>query len=56
MGPFVVTTRIGEVAYHLDLKGCFTCIHLVFHMSLLYSFVVGGDRIKPPELIFIKYT
>ena len=31
MGPFLVTTHIGEVAYHLDLKGQFTHVQPVFH-------------------------
>ena len=54
MGPFVVTARIGEVAYCLDLKGWLTCINPVFHVSLLRRFVAGGDGIKPPEPIEVK--
>ena len=56
MGLLVVTARIGEVAYCLDLKGQFTCIYPVFHVSLLRRFVTGGDRIEPPELIEVKNT
>ena len=51
MGPFIITACIGEVAYHLDLKGQFTHVHPVFHVSLLHRFVASGDGIKPPELI-----
>ena len=51
MGPFLVTAHISEVAYSLDLKGPFTCVHLIFHMSLLRRFVAIGDRIEPPEPI-----
>ena len=54
MGPFVVIARIGEVAYHLDLKGQFTRIHPAFYVSLLHRFVAGGNRIKPPEQIEVK--
>ena len=49
MGLFVVTACIGEVAYCLDLKGRFICVHFVFHESLLCRFVAGGDGIEPPE-------
>ena len=56
MGPFLVTARIGEVAYHLDLKGQFTRVHPVFHVSLLRRFVASGDGIKPPEPIEVEDT
>ena len=56
VGPFLVIACIGEVAYHLDLKGRFTHVHLVFHVSLLHRFVAGGDGIEPPEPIEIKDT
>ena len=56
MGQFVVTARIGEVAYHLDVKGWFTCIYPVFHISLLNRFVAGGNGIKPPEPIEVEKT
>ena len=56
MGPFLVTARIGEVAYRLDLKGRFTCVHPVFHVSLLRRFVAGGNGIEPPEPIEVEDT
>ena len=54
MGPFVVTARIGEVAYRL--KGWLTYVHPVFHVSLLRRFVAGSKGIKPPEPIEVKDT
>ena len=56
MGPFLVTARIGEVAYHLDLKGRFTHVHPVFHVSLLRRFVAGSNGIEPPEPIEVNDT
>ena len=56
MGPFVATDRISEVAYCLDLKGQFTYIHSVFHVSLLRRFVAGGNGIKPPEPVEVEDT
>ena len=56
MGPFLVTARIGEVAYHLDLKGWFTRVHPVFHVSLLRRFVASGNGIDPTEPIEVDNT
>ena len=56
MGPFVVTARIGEVAYRLDLKAGFTHVHPIFHVSLLRRFVACGNKIEPPELFEVKDT
>ena len=56
MGLFLVTACIGEVAYHLDLKGRFTHIHPVFHISLLCRFVASGYGIEPPEPIEVEDT
>ena len=56
VGPFLVTARISDVAYHLDLKGWFTHVHPIFHVSLLRRFVDSGDGIEPPEPIEVKDT
>ena len=56
IGRFLVKTRIGEVAYHLDLKGWFTCVHPVFHVSLLRRFVASSYGIKPTEPIEVEDT
>ena len=56
MDLFFVIACIGEVAYCLDLKGWFTYVHPIFHVSSLCRFVAGGDRIKPPEPIEVKDT
>ena len=56
MGLFLATARIDKVAYCLDLKVQFTRVHPVFYMSLLHSFVAGGDGIEPPEPIEVDDT
>ena len=56
MGLFLVTARISEVVYYLELKGQFTHIHPFFYVSLLSRFVAGGDGIKPPEPIEVEDT
>ena len=43
MGPFLVIACIGEVAYHLNLKGRFTHVHPVFYVRLLRRFTAGSN-------------
>ena len=56
MGVFLITARIGEVAYHLYLKGQFTRVHPIFHVSLLPRFVASGNGIEPPEPVEVNGT
>ena len=56
VGPFLVTARIGEVSYHLNLKIWSTHVHPVFHVSLLRRFLASGNGIEPPEPIEVKNT
>ena len=51
VGPFVVTEKIGPVAYRLDLSGTLP-IHDVFHASLLKPYKDGGrQQPAPPPLV-----
>ena len=50
----LLPAHIGEVAYHLNLKGWFTRVHPVFHISLFRRFVAGSDGIEPPEPIEVE--
>ena len=52
-GPFVVTERIGETAYCVDLHGKgLDGIHDVFHVSLLHLYLSNGlaTEVPPVEL------
>jgi hypothetical protein len=48
LGPFTVLKKVGHVAYELDLDQALPRVHSVFHISLLRTFIPGGDQIPPP--------
>jgi hypothetical protein len=46
LGPFLVTAKVGKVAYKLSLPQSMKC-HPVFHVSLLKAYRTDG-RVQPP--------
>jgi len=50
IGPFVVTERIGSVAYRLDLPPELDRIHNVFHVSMLRKYIPDPSHVleEPP--------
>ena len=51
VGPFLITERVGKVAYRLDLPEQLAGIHPVFHISMLRKHV-KDDRVivEAPEV------
>ena len=48
-GPFVVTERIGETVYHVDLQGKgLGGIHDIFHVPLLRPYLGNGLATEVP--------
>ena len=55
VGPFTMTERIGQTAYHLDLTGgrhrrALRGIHDVFHVGLLKSYKDNGMAANAPPV------
>ena len=56
VGPFTVTERIGQTAYHLDLTGgrhrkVLRGIHDVFHVGLLKPYQDNGVAANAPPRV-----
>ncbi|KAI3772310.1 hypothetical protein L6452_03492 [Arctium lappa] len=49
VGPFIITGRVGEVAYELDLPESLHGIHPTFHMSNLKKCLAKADIVVPLE-------
>jgi hypothetical protein len=51
IGPNLITTRVGSLAYHLQLPESMAGVHLVFHVSMFRKYIrdleqkIEGDPI-----------
>ena len=54
VGLFRVIERIGKTTYRLDLRGRFTGISNVFHVSQLKRHIPGGSSISLRKPIQVK--
>ena len=52
VGPFLVTERIGNTAYRLDLSrsAALSGVHDVFHVSLLCAWLTNGVHADVPSI------
>ena len=52
MGPFLVTERIGNMAYFLDLSrsAALRGVHDVFHVSLICGWLTNGIHADVPPI------
>ena len=55
VGPFVFQTKVGRLAYRLNLGTRYGRIHPVFYISLLCRYHAGGDRQAISTPITIQY-
>ncbi|KAB2631036.1 S ribonuclease [Pyrus ussuriensis x Pyrus communis] len=54
IGPYVVTERVGEVAYRLELPPELARVHNVFHVSMLRHYVADPSHVIPPQPLEIN--
>ncbi|KAK8916356.1 hypothetical protein KSP39_PZI022892 [Platanthera zijinensis] len=54
VGPFVISEKIGPVAYRLVLSDALQNLHDVFHVSSLRKYIADPDKIVPSEQIQIE--
>ncbi|CAN6691962.1 unnamed protein product [Malus baccata var. baccata] len=49
IGPYMITERVGEVAYRLDLPPELSKVHNVFHVFMLHYYVSDPSQVIPPQ-------
>ena len=54
VGPYRILTRVGDMAYELELLAELVVVHLVFHISLLKKCVGDLASIVPLESVVMK--
>ncbi|KAB2625910.1 S ribonuclease [Pyrus ussuriensis x Pyrus communis] len=54
IGPYMVTERVGEVAYRLELPPELARVHNVFHVSMLRHYVADPSHVIPPQPLEIN--
>ena len=54
IGPYDIMSKIGDVAYRLALPPELSCIHSVFHVSMLKKYVLDPLHILRHEPLEIR--
>jgi hypothetical protein len=54
IGPYVITERIGDVAYRLDLPSELSQVHDVFHVSMLRKYIPDPAHILCAQPITLR--
>ncbi|XP_068323172.1 uncharacterized protein [Pyrus communis] len=54
IGPYMITERVGEVAYRLELPSELAKVHNVFHVSMLRHYVADLSQVIPPQPLEIN--
>ncbi|XP_070676297.1 uncharacterized protein [Malus domestica] len=54
IGPYMITERVGEVAYRLELPPELYKVHDVFHVSMLRHYVSNLSHVIPPQPLEIN--
>ena len=54
VGPFEISSRIGDVAYRLTLPPTLSGVHDVFHMSMLHKYILDLTHVLQQEPVQIQ--
>ncbi|XP_068323131.1 uncharacterized protein [Pyrus communis] len=54
IGPYIITERVGEVAYRLELPSELSKVHNVFYVSMLRHYVSDPSHVIPPQPLEIN--
>ncbi|XP_068336583.1 uncharacterized protein [Pyrus communis] len=54
IGPYMITERVGEVAYKLELPSELAKVHNVFHVSMLRHYVANPSHVIPHQPLEIN--
>ncbi|XP_068340358.1 uncharacterized protein [Pyrus communis] len=54
IGPYMITERVGEVAYRLELPSELAKVHNVFHVSMLRHYIADPSHVIPPQPLEIN--
>ncbi|CAN6543660.1 unnamed protein product [Malus baccata var. baccata] len=54
IGPYMITKRVDEVAYRLELPPKLSKVHDVFHVSMLRHYVSDPSHVIPPQPLEIN--
>jgi hypothetical protein len=53
IGPYLITARVGSLAYRLQLPESMTRVHPVFHVSMLRKYIKDPELKIKADLIII---
>ncbi|CAN6712584.1 unnamed protein product [Malus baccata var. baccata] len=54
IGPYMITERVGEVAYRLDMPSELSKVHDVFHVFMLRHYISDPSHMIPPQPLEIN--
>ena len=54
IGPYMITARVGALAYHLQLLELMSGVHPVFHVSMLRKYLMDPEQKMDAEPLIIQ--
>ena len=54
VGPYLITRRVGKVAYELELPQEMSAIHNVFHVSMLKKHIPDATQVIEPQSVQVR--